>query len=73
MALTGSSFLAGLASWGSLWGIQQFWHDDGFKQQLVQLTLAGGVGIGVFALIAMQMKLPEVDVFMSRIRQKLGR
>ena len=73
LALTGSSFLAGLASWGSLWGIQQFWHDDGFKQQLVQLTLAGGVGIGVFALIAMQMKLPEVDVFMSRIRQKLGR
>lgn len=73
LALTGSSFLAGLASWGSLWGIQQFWHDDGFKEQLVQLTLAGGVGIGVFALIAMQMKLPEVDVFMSRIRQKLGR
>ena len=73
LALTGSSFLAGLASWGSLWGIQQFWHDDGFKQQLVQLTLAGGVGIGVFALIAMQMKLPEVDVFVSRIRQKLGR
>ncbi len=73
LALTGSSFLAGLASWGSLWGIQQFWHDDGFKEQLVQLTLAGGVGLGVFALIAMQMKLPEVDVFMSRIRQKLSR
>ena len=73
LALTGGSFLAGLASWGTLWGIQQVWNDDGFKEQLVQLTLAGGVGIGVFALIAMQMKLPEVDVFMSRIRQKLGR
>jgi putative peptidoglycan lipid II flippase len=73
LALTGSSFLAGLASWGTLWGIQQVWSDDGFKEQLVQLTLAGGVGIGVFALIAMQMKLPEVDVFVSRIRQKLGR
>ena len=73
LALTGSSFLAGLASWGTLWGIQQVWSDDGFKEQLVQLTLAGGVGIGVFALIAMQIKLPEVDVFVSRIRQKLGR
>ncbi len=73
LALTGSSFVAGLASWGTLWGVQQFWISDGLLAQLFQLSLAGGVGIGIFALIALQMKLPEVDVFVFRIRQKLGR
>ncbi len=73
LALTGSSFVAGVASWGTLWGVQQFWSDEGLLVQLVQLSLAGGVGIGIFALIALQMKLPEVDVFVSRIRQKLGK
>ncbi len=72
-ALTGSSFLAGLASWGTLWGIQQFWTSEGLLAQLFQLSVAGLVGISIFALIALQMKLPEVDIFVSRIRQKLGR
>jgi putative peptidoglycan lipid II flippase len=35
------------------------------------LVVAGGVGLGVFALIASQLKLPEVDIFVSRLRQKV--
>jgi putative peptidoglycan lipid II flippase len=41
--------------------------------QLVQLSLGGVVGLGVFALLATQMKLPEVDIFVSRLRQKFIR
>jgi hypothetical protein len=31
------------------------------------------VGLGIFALIATRLNLPEVDMFASRIRRKLGR
>ncbi|KJH72813.1 murein biosynthesis integral membrane protein MurJ [Aliterella atlantica] len=72
-ALTGSSFLAGIASWLTLWGIQQFWQGNGLLGQLLQLTLAGIVGLGIFAAIAMRMNLPEIDIFLSRIRQRFSR
>jgi putative peptidoglycan lipid II flippase len=71
--LTGISFVAGLASWGVNRGFQQFWSPQTLLIQLVQLTIAGTVGLAVFALFAMQLKLPEVDIFVARIRQKLGR
>jgi putative peptidoglycan lipid II flippase len=73
VGLTAISFIAGLASWGVDWGFQRFWSTDAFLIHLVQLSLAGIVGLGVFALLATQLNLPEVDIFVSRIRQKLGR
>jgi putative peptidoglycan lipid II flippase len=71
--LTGISFVAGLASWGVNRGFQQFWSPQTLLIQLVQLTIAGTVGLAVFALFAMQLKLPEVDIFVARLRQKLRR
>ncbi|MBD0344669.1 MAG: polysaccharide biosynthesis C-terminal domain-containing protein, partial [Coleofasciculus sp. Co-bin14] len=71
--LTAISFVAGLASWGVSWGFQQFWSTQALLIQLVQLSIAGIVGLAVFALFAMQLKLPEVDIFVARLRQKLRR
>lgn len=70
LGLTAGSFATGLASWGTLWGCQQLWGSKGLLLQLLQLSISGIVGICIFALIAAQMKLPEVDMFMSRIRQR---
>lgn len=71
--LTGISFVAGLAGWGVHWGFQQFWTTQALLIQLVQLSLAGIVGLGVFAVFATQLNLPEVDIFVARLRQKFGR
>lgn len=73
LGLTGGSFVAGVASWGTLWGCQKIWGSEGLLLQLLQLSLSGLVGIGVFALFAAQMKLPEVDIFVSRLRQRFGK
>jgi putative peptidoglycan lipid II flippase len=73
LALTGSSFLAGIASWGVSWGLQRTFGSSGLLSQLLQLSVAGLVGLGVFALLATRMNLPEVDIFVARIRQKFGR
>ena len=73
LGLTVGSVLAGLASWGVNWGIQQVWSAQGLLVGLVQLSLAGIVGLGVFALFATRLNLPEVDLFVSRIRGKFRR
>jgi putative peptidoglycan lipid II flippase len=70
LGLTGSSFVAGLASWATFWGCQQLEGGEGLLVQLLQLSLSGLVGIGVFGLIAAQMRLPEVDIFVSRLHQR---
>jgi putative peptidoglycan lipid II flippase len=73
LGLTGSSAVAGLASWGVSWGCQQVFDTNNFFVQLLQLSLAGVVGLGVFALFAAQLKLPEVDMFVNRLRQRFIR
>lgn len=73
VSLMACSFVAGLVSWGVSWGFQQAWTTQALLVQLVQLIVAGLVGLSIFALFATRLKLPEVDIFVSRIRQKLGR
>lgn len=73
LGLTGASFVAGLASWGVSTGFQQVWNANGLLVQLLQLSVSGLVGLGVYALLATRLNLPEVDIFVSRIRQRFGR
>lgn len=70
LGLLGSSFVAGLASWGTLWGCQQIWGTEGLLVQLLQLCLSSFMGIGAFTLLATRLNLPEVDMFISRLRQR---
>lgn len=73
LGLTAGSVLAGLTSWAVNWGIQQLWSTQSFLMQLLQLSLAGIVGLSVFTLFATQLKLPEVDIFISRLRQRFAK
>ncbi|MEO1339934.1 MAG: lipid II flippase MurJ, partial [Cyanobacteria bacterium J06635_13] len=65
--------IAGLASYG----ISQAWSraigNDNLLLLLLELSLASGVALIIFGLIAMQLRLPELNLLVSRIRQKLGR
>lgn len=67
------SVVTGLASWGTLFALQRGLGTEGFFVQLLQLVVAGTVGLLVFALIAMQMRLPEVNQLVTRLRQRFGR
>ncbi|MFM7428025.1 MAG: murein biosynthesis integral membrane protein MurJ, partial [Elainella sp.] len=71
--LTLSSIAAGLACWGTRWGLEQALGTEGILVQLVQLALAGTVGLACFALLASQLRLPEMEQLLGRIRQRLGR
>lgn len=73
LGLTIGSLIAGTASWFISNAIANFSGLTGFWLALAQMTIAGSIGLGLFALIASQLRLPEVDLFADRIRQRLRR
>ena len=73
VGLTVSSILAGTASWFIAFAIANLSGLNGFFLALVQMTIAGSIGLAIFALLAIQLKLEEVDLFADRIRQRLRR
>ncbi|MGL5834955.1 MAG: murein biosynthesis integral membrane protein MurJ [Waterburya sp.] len=64
---------AGLASYGVSQGLEKAIGNGNLFLLLLELSLASGVAIVIFSLIAMQLKLPELIILSSRIRQKLGK
>ncbi len=73
LGLTAGSIVAGAASFATLEVSQHFLGRNGLLIQLLQLSVAGFVGLCVFGAIAAWMKLPEVNDFISRLRQRFLR
>jgi putative peptidoglycan lipid II flippase len=71
LGLTGASVVAGLACWSMLQGLQGWLGNQGMILQLVELSIAGIIGLAVFVLLAMQLRLPEVNLFVNNIRSKV--
>lgn len=71
VGLAFGSGVAGLASWFTLLGAQRVLGNEGLLVILSQLTVSGLVGLAMFALFATQLKLPEVDLVVNQIRQRL--
>jgi putative peptidoglycan lipid II flippase len=73
VGLTFTSILAGLACWGTLEAMQRWVGGSGFLVYLVQLVVAGGVGLVAFAIASLPLNIPEVAMMGDRLREKLGR
>jgi putative peptidoglycan lipid II flippase len=71
VGLTLISFIAGAASWGVSWGLQFWWDTHGWLFVVVKLAIAGGIGLGLFLILVTQLKLPEVDLFVEKIKSRL--
>jgi putative peptidoglycan lipid II flippase len=70
-SLAAASVVTGLATWGTSLGFQRLVPTPNMVTSILQVVIAGGVGLVVFSAIASQLKLPEFDLFVSRLRQKL--
>ena len=73
LGLTSGSSLTAFVTLATLQVCQRVLGTEGLVIQLVQLSVASFVGLGVFALFVSQMKLPEVDMFVDRIRGRFRR
>ncbi|KAF3887931.1 MULTISPECIES: murein biosynthesis integral membrane protein MurJ [Nostocales] len=70
LGLIGMSGIAGLTCWLVSWAFEVFWSSEGIARQLLQLSLASSIGLGVFAALVSVMKLPEVELLVNRLRKK---
>ncbi|MGD1873449.1 MAG: murein biosynthesis integral membrane protein MurJ [Mastigocoleus sp.] len=70
LGLAFGSLLTGAASFATLRGMQQFLGTNGLFIQLLQLVVSSLIGLSAFAIIAAMLKLPEVNGFVIRLRQK---
>lgn len=68
-----ASAIAGVATWGTLQGLERLWGSGNLWILLAQLAIASGVGLGVFVGLAMQLKLPELRLLSDRLLQKVRR
>ncbi|NER81491.1 MAG: murein biosynthesis integral membrane protein MurJ [Leptolyngbya sp. SIO1D8] len=71
--LSGLSGLAGLAAWGSRLGLEQVMGIEGFINRLVQLAIAGSLGLVVFALGTLALRIPEATLLINRIKGRFLR
>ena len=68
-----ASAVAGVASYGISQGWEKAIGNNNLLLLLIELSVSSGVATIIFGLIAVQLKLPELNMLTSRIRQKLGR
>lgn len=73
VALIGASVITGLAAWGTRLGLEALLGPNGFWNQLLHITVAGLVGLAIFGAIATQLRLPEMNMLVERIRQRIRR
>jgi putative peptidoglycan lipid II flippase len=71
LKLIGISIVAGFAGWGLSWLWEQNLGHDNFLLQLLQLCVATIITFGLFAVLAVLLKLPEAEILLSRITQKI--
>lgn len=71
--LSMGSVVSGVTAWFTLKGCERLLGTEGLLVLVIQLCLAGLAGLSVFALVAARSNLPEVEQFVSRLRQRLSR
>ncbi|ELR99580.1 murein biosynthesis integral membrane protein MurJ [Gloeocapsa sp. PCC 73106] len=70
VALFGATFVAGSGSWFCNWGLQSLWGDQGWFILLLNITLSTSVAVVLFGAIALQLKLPELEILLRQLKQK---
>ena len=71
--LTAASALSGVFCWLTRYGLASWIGSEGFFVNLIQLCVAGAVGLAAFALLTVVLRIPEAGLLAQRIRQRLGR
>ena len=68
-----SSGLSGIAAWASRLGLETWLGTEGFLRNLIVLCGAGAVSLGVFALAALALGIPEAKMLINQLKAKLLR
>jgi putative peptidoglycan lipid II flippase len=70
VGLGGASMLAGSLSWWLWTQVVQWVPGENFFTFAVQLAIPGLVGLAIFVAIALQLRIPEVQLFLDKFIQR---
>jgi putative peptidoglycan lipid II flippase len=70
VGLGGASMLAGSFSWWLWTQVVQWVPGENFFTFAVQLAIPGLVGLAIFVAIALQLRIPEVQLFLDKFTQR---
>lgn len=70
LGLAAGSIVVGLLAWVIRLGLEEWLGSRGFFAILLELSIPGFIGLEVFAVWLLQMKLPEVDLLVSRVKKR---
>jgi putative peptidoglycan lipid II flippase len=73
VGLTGASMLAGTMSWWLAGTIGAKFTTTSFFTSGIQLAIAGSSGILIFLIIATQLRIPEVQMFIDKITRRFAK
>lgn len=73
LALTLASGIAGVAAWGTRLGLETLLGTEGFLIQLIQLAIAGTIGLAIFTLGAIACRIPEAAQLAARLLSRFRR
>ncbi|MGL5081456.1 MAG: murein biosynthesis integral membrane protein MurJ [Microcoleaceae cyanobacterium] len=73
LGLSLGSIVAGVAAYGTAWGLRMVWGTEGFWILVIELGMASLVGLGIFAAFTAKMGLPEVELLTAKVKQRFGR
>lgn len=73
LGLVGASLVGGLSGWGVHLGCLSLWQANNFWLQLLNLSLSCAITLAIFTVITIQLKFPEMDILLNRIKAKLTR
>ncbi len=68
-----ASAIAGGVCWGTRLGMETWLGTEGFLIQLLQLTVAGTLGMVIFVGAAIALRIPEMSLLSDRILQRFRR
>jgi putative peptidoglycan lipid II flippase len=69
----GASAALGLVSFGTWWALSGAVPGDTLLGEAVLLGVPVALGLGVYAALVWSMRLPEVELVLSKVRARLGR
>jgi putative peptidoglycan lipid II flippase len=70
LGLIAASGFAGFASWGFFRIWEGFWSSRGLGWQLLEVSIAACIGLGLFAVLTSWLRLPEVNLLIKRFKKK---
>lgn len=70
LGLIVASGVGGIAAWGFVGVWERFRSNLGWVWQVIEIAIASGVGLGIFAVLVSWLELPEVDLLVKRLQKK---